>query len=97
MEALESLQTKERSSGREPAMSITVGSIIAHTTRVTMSTVIAIDCQCRTVNRTVVTVAQGTGENSQVTSSPMRMCMTDVLTQLAMPALIIVSLELEAE
>lgn len=78
-------------------MSITAGSIIAHTTRVTMSTVMVIYYQCRNVNRTFVTLAQGTGENSQVTSSPMRMCMTDVLTQLAMPALAIVSLGIKAE
>lgn len=96
MEALESLHTKARSSGREPAISITAGSIIAHTIKVTMSTV---NMEAvRREKQAVSIVFQETRRDSQVTSSPMRICITDVFTQLAMAALaIIVSLESEAE
>lgn len=51
-ESIESLHTKERSSGREPAMIITAGSMIPHTTSVTMSTVDAMSCQYPKVHRT---------------------------------------------
>lgn len=57
-EAGESLQTKERSSGREPAMIITAGSMIPHTIRVTMSTVPANSYQYLRVHQTVMTLAR---------------------------------------
>jgi hypothetical protein len=81
--ALESLQTKERSSGREPAISITAGSMIAHTTKVTISTVIDYS-----ELSTAESEYQGPDrKDSQVTSSPIRICITDVLAQLATAAL----------
>lgn len=87
VEALESLHTKERSSGREPAMSITAGSIIAHTISVIMSTTNMESCQ--QIEPSSDVRSQRTRKHSQVTSSPMRICITDVFTQLAMAALAI--------
>lgn len=52
-----------------------------------MSTVIVMNCQLSKVHRTIMLSVQGTRKDLHETSSPMRTYMTDVFTQLEMPAL----------